>query len=193
MYIFFIFSSSVLPSQRSCTLITACLLFPSIVVLVHTIHSTAHTKIIANVKLSQDPTPPVACSWKRTHGTQNAKQQHINPKDRSEFQTVITPNGRGRPFSISLSLIRLTHLAPHRSSLPALLPYRVTPDHPVADTRLLASWLMQTETGFSRNLQPHFCYRLLLPAMSFVQSSVEFERRCEFSKLRDGHAIDAQK
>ena len=29
--------------------------------------------------------------------------------------------------------------------------------------------------------------------MSFVQSSVEFERCCEFSKLGDGHVIDAQK
>ena len=29
--------------------------------------------------------------------------------------------------------------------------------------------------------------------MSFVQSSVELERRCEFSKLQDGHMIDACK
>ena len=29
--------------------------------------------------------------------------------------------------------------------------------------------------------------------MSFVQSAVEFERRCEFSKLWYGHAIDARK
>ena len=29
--------------------------------------------------------------------------------------------------------------------------------------------------------------------MSFVQSSMEFERCCEFSKLGDGHVIDAQK
>ena len=29
--------------------------------------------------------------------------------------------------------------------------------------------------------------------MSFVQSLVEFERRCEFSKLQDGHTIDACK
>ena len=28
-------------------------------------------------------------------------------------------------------------------------------------------------------------------AMSFVRSSVEFERRGEFLKLRDGHVIDA--
>ena len=29
--------------------------------------------------------------------------------------------------------------------------------------------------------------------MPFVQSLVEFERRCEFSKLQDGHMIDARK
>ena len=29
--------------------------------------------------------------------------------------------------------------------------------------------------------------------MSLVQSLVEFERCCEFSKLGDGHVIDAQK
>ena len=31
------------------------------------------------------------------------------------------------------------------------------------------------------------------PLLSFVRSSVEFERCCEFSKLRDGHRTDAQK
>ena len=29
--------------------------------------------------------------------------------------------------------------------------------------------------------------------MSFVRSSVEFERCCEFSKLQDGHVIDNKK
>ena len=37
----------------------------------------------------------------------------------------------------------------------------------------------------TRLVSPCFCYCLLLPEMSFVQSSVEFERQCEFSKLRD--------
>ena len=33
----------------------------------------------------------------------------------------------------------------------------------------------------------------VLAVMSIVQSSMEFERCCEFSKLGDGHVIDAQK
>ena len=38
-----------------------------------------------------------------------------------------------------------------------------------------------------RDLQPHFRYCLLLPAMSFVWSLVEFEKCCEFSVMRWTH------
>ena len=91
--------------------------------------------------------------------------------------------------------IKLVSLKSHKIDLckyiksdSQLLIFKITLDY-----LILASWLMQIGTGFSRDLWPHFRYCLLLPAMSFVRSLAKFERCCEFSKLRGGHTIDAQK
>ena len=46
---------------------------------------------------------------------------------------------------------------------------------------VLASRLMQTGKGFLQDLWPRFHYCLLLPAMSLVQGSVEFERHWIFT------------
>ena len=64
---------------------------------------------------------------------------------------------------------------------------------PVSRSSILASQLMQTGMGFLQDLLPRFRYCLLFLAMSFVQSSVEFERCCVFRQLCHGHTIDARK
>ena len=85
----------------------------------------------------------------------------------------------------------LTHLAPDRPSLPALFPYRETPDGPVAagkQTLHTSISAYANRNGILARLEASF--PLLFTTSGDVLCS-KFERRCEFSKLRGGHAIDA--
>ena len=87
----------------------------------------------------------------------------------------------------------LTHLAPDRPSPPALLPYRTTPDRPVAASQQT----LHTSISAYANRNGILVRRVASFPLLFTTSGdvlcSKFERHCEFSKLRSGHAIDARK
>ena len=90
----------------------------------------------------------------------------------------------------------LIHFAPDRPSPPALFPYPVAPDHPVVatlQTLHTSTPAYANRKGILTRLVALFPLLFTTSGEVLCSSVVEFERRYEFSKLRDGHTIDAWK
>ena len=87
---------------------------------------------------------------------------------------------------------RIGYLNPLGLRPPALLPYSTTLDHLVVagQQKLHTSILAYANrNGILARLEALF--PLLFTTSGNVLCLMEFERNCEFSKLQDGHAIDA--